>query len=155
MNKEDQEILPTTHTEIGYILTLGVNKEYRRNGIASLLLDNYLSHLNTYEAGRVQAVLLHVLISNDSAITFYEQRNFVRHSFLPYYYNIKGKPKDGLSYVRYINGGHPPWNVIDQIYEMTSPHYLSTLFWWPLNAMSKFFYQIARSATAFLALKST
>jgi len=36
---------------------------------------------------------------------------FRLHSFLPYYYSIKGKCKDGFTYVLYINGGHPPWGI--------------------------------------------
>lgn len=36
---------------------------------------------------------------------------FRLHSFLPYYYSINGKCKDGFTYVLYINGGHPPWNI--------------------------------------------
>ncbi|KAG7170608.1 N-alpha-acetyltransferase 60-like [Homarus americanus] len=105
MNKEDQDILPpslTGQTQIGYILTLGVSDAHRGHGIASLLLDNYLAQLSAHESPRVQAVLLHVLTTNHRAIAFYQRRNFVRHTFLPYYYNIKGKPKDGFSYVRYV-----------------------------------------------------
>ncbi|KAK7085621.1 N-alpha-acetyltransferase 60 [Halocaridina rubra] len=115
MNKEDQDILPpslTGHTQIGYILTLGVIDSHRGHGIASLLLDNYLAQLTTSESPKVQAVLLHVLTTNHQAINFYQRRNFIRHTFLPYYYNIKGKPKDGFSYVRYVNGGHPPWTLL-------------------------------------------
>jgi hypothetical protein len=31
----------------------------------------------------------------------------------PYYYAIKGKRKDGFTYVLYVNGGHPPWSLVD------------------------------------------
>ena len=34
------------------------------------------------------------------------------HSFLPYYYSVDGKCKDGFTYVLYINGGHPPWGLL-------------------------------------------
>lgn len=37
---------------------------------------------------------------------------FRLYSFLPYYYNIQGKSKDGFMYVLYINDGHPPWNLV-------------------------------------------
>ncbi len=33
--------------------------------------------------------------------------------FQPYYYAIKGKRKDGFTYVLYVNGGHPPWSLLD------------------------------------------
>ncbi|XP_026688453.1 N-alpha-acetyltransferase 60-like, partial [Diaphorina citri] len=50
LNKEDKDILASSfdkHIEVGYILSLGVSEDYRRNGIASLLLDNLISHLTT------------------------------------------------------------------------------------------------------------
>jgi hypothetical protein len=34
------------------------------------------------------------------------------HNYLPYYYSIKGKPRDGYTYALYINGGQPPWTLI-------------------------------------------
>nr|CAD7394421.1 unnamed protein product [Timema cristinae] len=98
-------------TELGYILSLGVSKEQRRNGIASLLLDNLIAHLTTVDHVDCKALFLHVLTTNSAAIHFYEHRNFRLHSFLPYYYSIKGKCKDGFTYVLYINGGHPPWGL--------------------------------------------
>jgi hypothetical protein len=36
----------------------------------------------------------------------------VLNVFQPYYYAIKGKRKDGFTYVLYINGGHPPWSLL-------------------------------------------
>ena len=48
--------------------------------------------------------------SNSRAIRFYEKRLFSKHSFLPLYYSIQGKLKDGFSYVLYLNGGRPPWS---------------------------------------------
>ena len=80
--------------------------------IASLLLDSLLSHLSTKERSNCKAAYLHVLSTNIVALKFYERRNFAAHSFLPYYYSIQGKPRDGYSYVLYINGGQPPWSVL-------------------------------------------
>ncbi len=65
--KEDSEILAPTFrsgTKIGYILSLGVVREYRKNGVASFLLDNLLSHLTSTENWDVRAVYLHVLTTN-------------------------------------------------------------------------------------------
>nr|CAD7410136.1 unnamed protein product [Timema poppensis] len=110
-------------TELGYILSLGVSKEQRRNGIASLLLDNLIAHLTTVDHVDCKALFLHVLTTNSAAIHFYEHRNFRLHSFLPYYYSIKGKCKDGFTYVLYINGGHPPWGLYDYL-----KHYCGVLY---------------------------
>ncbi|KAJ9589123.1 hypothetical protein L9F63_017582, partial [Diploptera punctata] len=122
LNREDRGILSQSfskQTEVGYILSLGVSKDHRRNGIASLLLDNLISHLTTVEHVDCKALFLHVLTTNSPAIHFYEHRNFRLHSFLPYYYSIKGKCKDGFTYVLYINGGHPPWGMKKKIQNMS------------------------------------
>ncbi|ESO87196.1 hypothetical protein LOTGIDRAFT_210596 [Lottia gigantea] len=113
LNKEDSDILATCFpptVQVAYILSLGVVEEFRRNGIASLLLDSLLSHLTTKEFYNCKAVYLHVLESNGDALRFYERRNFRPHSFLPYYYFIQGKSRHGYSYVLYTNGGQPPWS---------------------------------------------
>jgi len=115
-NKEDSEILSSQFppsSQLAYILSLGVVKSYRCNGIASLLLENLLSYLTSGDQNDCKAVYLHVLTSNKTALQFYERRQFNLHSYLPYYYLIKGTPKDGLSYVLYINGGQPPWSFHD------------------------------------------
>lgn len=60
--------------DVGYILSLGVHKKYRRNGIGSLLLDALINHLTTTEKSKVKAIFLHVLTTNQPAILFYEKR---------------------------------------------------------------------------------
>lgn len=77
LNDEDTGILAKKFAErsdIAYILSLGVLKQYRRNGIASLLLDSLITHLTTNERKKVKAVFLHVLTTNSAAIRFYEHR---------------------------------------------------------------------------------
>ncbi|XP_022084917.1 N-alpha-acetyltransferase 60-like [Acanthaster planci] len=115
-HREDFNILSSTFpnsTQVAYILSLGVVKEYRRRGIATALLDRLLSYLTTSERSNCKAVYLHVLATNTTAIKFYEKHNFRKHEYLPYYYAIRGQPKDGLSYVLYINGGQAPWTLMD------------------------------------------
>lgn len=115
--KEDRTILANCFkrgTKVAYILSLGVCEEYRKQGIASLLLENLTSHL-TSEVQDVKAVYLHVLTTNTQAIIFYEHRGFHVHSFLPYYYSIKGKRRDGYTAVLYLNGGHPTWGLLDYV----------------------------------------
>lgn len=128
----------TDSSDVAYILSLGVLKCYRRNGIASLLLDSFLKYLITPERWKVKAVFLHVLTTNAPAIMFYENRNFRLHSFLPYYYSIKGCSKDGFMYVLYINGGHPPYGLYDYIKIFCGKVMRGGgLFPWILNSMNK------------------
>ncbi|XP_064629513.1 N-alpha-acetyltransferase 60-like [Lineus longissimus] len=117
-NKEDADLLSSNSSSgvhVAYILSLGVLKDFRRQGIASLLLDSLVSYLTTNEQHNCRVVYLHVLTTNAAAIRFYEQRNFKMHNYLPYYYSIKGKPRDGYTYALYINGGQPPWTLLDYI----------------------------------------
>ncbi|ESO06678.1 hypothetical protein HELRODRAFT_64313 [Helobdella robusta] len=114
-NREDSDILAAyypSNTLVAYILSLGVVKQYRRLGIASLLLDNLLSYLTSEDLNDCKVVYLHVLTTNSIAIRFYEKRNFTIHASLPYYYSIKGKLYDGYSYVLYINDGKPPSTLL-------------------------------------------
>jgi hypothetical protein len=120
---------------VGYILSLGVCSSFRRQGVASLLLDSFLTHVTQSENQICKAIYLHVLTMNSAAIRFYEKHYFRYiffvficdvawyivyilsfktrlHSFLPYYYSVDGKCKDGFTYVLYINGGHPPWGLL-------------------------------------------
>ncbi|XP_052824173.1 N-alpha-acetyltransferase 60 isoform X2 [Octopus bimaculoides] len=118
LNREDADILAThypTSCQVAYILSLGVVDEFRRHGIASLLLDSLLSYLTSRDRYNCKAIYLHVLTTNSAAICFYERRNFQPHSYLPYYYSINSKPHDGYSYVLYINGGQPPWSIYDYL----------------------------------------
>lgn len=119
INKEDRGILDTRmykNCHVGYILSLGVCSSLRRQGVASLLLDSFLNHVTQTENQICKAIYLHVLTMNSAAIRFYEKHYFRLHSFLPYYYSVDGKCKDGFSYVLYINGGHPPWGLLDYLY---------------------------------------
>lgn len=120
-NKEDADILASYKSstcQVAYILSLGVVVDYRKHGIASLLLDSLISYLTAKDRYNCKAIYLHVLATNCVAIKFYERRRFKVHSFLPYYYSIQGKPRDGYLYVLYINGGKPPWSTFDYIMNM-------------------------------------
>ncbi|XP_066587446.1 N-alpha-acetyltransferase 60 [Prorops nasuta] len=114
LNNEDRGILCSSlgkDSLVGYILSIGVRRAYRRNGIASLLLEQLLAHVTAPERSSVKAVFLHVLSTNAPAILFYQRCHFRLHSFLPYYYSIHGECKDGFTYVLYVNGGHAPWGI--------------------------------------------
>ena len=73
--------------QVGYILSLGVASSYRKQGIASLLLDQLISHLNSNYCNQVKALYLHVLTTNTQAIHFYEHR-LVSHAKIIYFKNI-------------------------------------------------------------------
>ena len=104
-NREDQQILHkifSLTSSACYILILGVVKEYRRQGLAHLLLEHLLNTLYKYET--CKAVYLHVLYSNKQAIQFYQSKLFQYRTHLPYYYLIKGQHFDAYCFARYING---------------------------------------------------
>lgn len=104
-NREDQQILHKTFsltTPVCYILILGVVKEYRRQGLAGILLQHLL--LNLSKRTTCKAVYLHVLYSNKQAIKFYQSKHFQYRVHLPYYYCIKGDNFDGYCFALYING---------------------------------------------------
>ncbi|KAJ1523021.1 hypothetical protein ONE63_002153 [Megalurothrips usitatus] len=106
LNKEDEDILAPTFgrdTLVAYLLSLGVSQSHRRNGIASVLLENLVAHLTSSDNG-CRALFLHVLTTNSPAIHFYQRHQFKLHSFLPYYYFINGKSKDGFTYVLSVCG---------------------------------------------------
>ena len=67
--------IPIDMFQVGYILSLGVASSYRKQGIASLLLDQLISHLNSNYCNTVKALYLHVLTTNTQAIHFYEHRS--------------------------------------------------------------------------------
>lgn len=99
---------------VAYILSLGVVRQHRRHGIATALLTRLIGELAMNPLLEdVRAVYLHVLTTNTAAIVFYQKSHFVRHKFLPLYYSIYSSSSDGYSYVRYINGGRPPYNFFD------------------------------------------
>ncbi|XP_061405554.1 N-alpha-acetyltransferase 60 isoform X2 [Lethenteron reissneri] len=112
---KDADVLASSFpsdTQVTYILSLGVVKEFRSRGIGSLLLDSLMAHIEAATQDRCKAVYLHVLTTNAPAIRFYENRSFRQHHYLPCYYSIRGVLKDGFTYVLYLNGGHPPWTIV-------------------------------------------
>jgi len=116
--KEDRTILANCFrrgTKVAYILSLGVCVELRKQGVASLLLESLISHLTSEAYEVVKAVYLHVLTTNSAAISFYEHRGFHLHSFLPFYYAIQGRRRDGYTAVLYLNGGHATWGALDYV----------------------------------------
>uniref|UniRef100_A0A3P9JCV1 N-alpha-acetyltransferase 60 n=1 Tax=Oryzias latipes TaxID=8090 RepID=A0A3P9JCV1_ORYLA len=148
VHKEDGDILSSSFpvdTQVAYILSLGVVKEFRKHGIGSLLLDSLKEHISTTAQDHCKAIYLHVLTTNNTAIHFYENRDFRQHHYLPYYYSIRGVLKDGFTYVLYINGGHPPWTILypfekanktqtnTSVEAFPSPHFILFLIFYVLS----------------------
>lgn len=63
-----------TGREVAYILTLGVCEAQRRRGIAASLVDEALAQAQA--SSLCCLVYLHVLTSNDTALAFYNSRQF-------------------------------------------------------------------------------
>jgi len=103
--------------ELMYITTLGVTQEYRKRGIATMLLDSLLEFCMT-QRHSIKAVYLHVLTTNDAALGFYEKQKFVRARKLDAYYDIDGRLLDSFLYILYLNNGQPPGrgNILDFCY---------------------------------------
>ncbi|CAG4685884.1 N-alpha-acetyltransferase 60 [Caenorhabditis elegans] len=105
-NLEDQGILPSSNAHVAYILSIAVDKKFRRLGLATRLLNNLMSSLSDHPP-YPRAVFLHVLSTNSAALSFYKMHGFEFHASLPYfreYYRIGEQLADGCTYVKYING---------------------------------------------------
>lgn len=122
VSKEDYDLLSMSFngdTKVAYILSLGVHRAHRRQGIASYLLHHFLTSICTQEkphCQEVKAIYLHVLQKNTAAIKFYEQNKFQFLHYLPAYYIINGTSENGCSYVLHINGGKPPLACFDCLF---------------------------------------
>lgn len=82
----------------------------------------------------------HKFLSIDKNIMFsFYHFSFTLHSFLPYYYSIRGKSKDGFCYVCYINGGHYPFTILDHIKNLCSTICSLSLFTWLINRVRSVF----------------
>ncbi|CAI2312645.1 unnamed protein product [Caenorhabditis sp. 36 PRJEB53466] len=102
-NLEDQGILPDSNAQVMYILSIAVNKKFRRLGLATRLLNNLFSTL-VEQPPYPRAVFLHVLSTNSPALSFYKMHGFEFHDSLTEYYKIGDDYADGCTYVKYTNG---------------------------------------------------
>ncbi|EQC30002.1 hypothetical protein SDRG_12282 [Saprolegnia diclina VS20] len=108
---EDKALLQSGEGNLMYILTLGARQDYRRRGIASVLLETCIREAAS--SPQCGALYLHVKADNYSAIRFYEKNGFQRLRFLQDYYMIHGHNHNAYLYIRYINGGSAPSKWID------------------------------------------
>ena len=64
-----------------YIMTIGVIDEVRKLGIGTRLLESITEHLERFHSN-VEAIYLHVIIYNNTALKFYEKNGFKRAGVL-------------------------------------------------------------------------
>jgi ribosomal protein S18 acetylase RimI-like enzyme len=124
-----------------YIPTICVSSNYRRKGIAQQLLSNLI--IISKSNPKCAAIYLHVLVTNYSAIQFYEKNNFIRIKNLKKYYLIDGNWYDAYLYALYVNYYKPPTSSwLNSFYLLKSVSYLTSLFlsfmWFPVKYICKF-----------------
>eukprot|EP00040_Diaphanoeca_grandis_P035754 m.225510 g.225510 ORF g.225510 m.225510 type:complete len:195 (+) comp33462_c0_seq1:257-841(+) len=112
----DRDILPSFGTRqdprlVLYILTIGVAGHFRRQGLGALLIGKLVKHARSSYQGNVRAIYLHVLTTNEAAISFYERLGFVRHKLLEGYYTIDGAPADAYTYILRVRAHTDEWAV--------------------------------------------
>ncbi|KAF0702997.1 Aste57867_7717 [Aphanomyces stellatus] len=110
---EDKQLVQSKDGTLMYILTLGARQDFRRKGIASVLLSACINEAKM--APSCCALYLHVKADNTSAIRFYEKNGFQRVRFLEDYYFINGQNHHAYLYIRYVNGGIAPLKWFDVI----------------------------------------
>jgi len=93
--------------DLAYVFTFGVIDEYRRKGLARNLLRQAIEHLETWQR-QVQAIYLHVIAFNESAMRLYESEGFLQIQHKSDFYHIAGQSYDAYLYARYLNDGKPP-----------------------------------------------
>lgn len=94
---------PQQHSQACYIMTLGTRREYRHFGLATRLVEQCYQELVLSEP-KCGALYLHVIISNQTAIRFYERLQFWRVTEIPEYYHIDQTYHNCYLYAKYFHG---------------------------------------------------
>jgi ribosomal protein S18 acetylase RimI-like enzyme len=113
-NCDEKELLAYSlwNQRLAYILTLGVAKEYRRNGTALRLLATLVDYLETAQP-TCHVMYLHCLSTNCTALRFYERAYFIHIRLSINFYFFGDARHDAVTVARYINGGRRPWAIAD------------------------------------------
>jgi ribosomal-protein-alanine N-acetyltransferase len=75
------------------ILTIAIDPEWRRQGIAGSLLTRAIADAASHGA---EALFLEVGVSNDAALALYERLGFIRTGRRPKYYTTPDGPEDAI-----------------------------------------------------------
>ncbi|CAD5206678.1 unnamed protein product [Bursaphelenchus okinawaensis] len=117
-DSEDRDIWSRLDSRVVYVMSLAVSLLYRRQGIASLLMDYLNSMVLNYTPLPV-LIYLHVLKENYGAITFYKNRGFKHHKTLANYYLIDGIYREGLTFLLVLNNSNNVCSLKD-VWNMTT-----------------------------------
>ncbi|KAL8095558.1 histone acetyltransferase MCC1-like isoform X2 [Apium graveolens] len=102
---------PQVDETLVYILTLGVVDSYRNHGIATSLIREVIKYASNIPT--CQAVYLHVISYNNSAIHLYNKMSFQCVRRLHAFYFINGQHYDSYLFIYYVNGGRSPCSPLE------------------------------------------
>lgn len=104
-------------TEVMYILTLGCIPKLRHLGLASTMVKMCESHCrNSPQCG---ALYLHVIVSNEAAIGFYEKNDFIFYRTRYNYYEIGGLSHTAYLYLLPMNDFTPVRSFYHRFWMLT------------------------------------
>ena len=106
---------PSRHKRMFYIMTLGTVKEFRKLGLATLLLQKIMDMVQ--EDRECGTLYLHVITFNVAAIRFYEKLGFYRVKEMKNYYCIDGQNYNCYVYAKYYHGN---FGQLDYYYLLTT-----------------------------------
>ena len=96
--KSCADVPPLRNGSVLYVMTMAVAPSARRTRTGTRLMHSVL-HFATYDDPHVEAIYLHVLVSNDTAIRFYESLGFVRQKLMKDFYTFDDDTHDAYLYV--------------------------------------------------------
>lgn len=108
---DEQQRPRRRHSQLFYIMTLGVVKEYRHLGLATKLVKKVFNETILPLGDECGCMYLHVITFNDAAIKFYERKlGFWRVQEIEKYYTIDDRQHNCYLYASYFNSN---WGHLD------------------------------------------
>ncbi|KAL7552049.1 hypothetical protein ACHAWF_015282 [Thalassiosira exigua] len=129
---------PMRHPRMFYVMTLGTDREFRRCGLGSKLVENAMEMVerggdgedddgddngDVGEGGKrgpCGAAYLHVITYNEGAMRMYERLGFDRVKVIKDYYSINHVNYDCYLYARYFHGNRGHKSKLDMLYDLTA-----------------------------------